>query len=58
MYILSYGLNYLLGLAVLAACHQVIRSPYLDGAIALVIVSVINYVVLKSFVFRRVRDQR
>lgn len=50
-FIFSYGLNYLMGLAVLAAIAQLIESPYLAGLIAVIIVSLINYFVLKHFVF-------
>lgn len=50
---LSYVGNYLMGLAVLAAMAQVIRSPYVAGLAAIVIVSLINYFVLKHLVFRR-----
>ncbi|MBV8684711.1 MAG: GtrA family protein [Caulobacteraceae bacterium] len=56
-YILSYGFNYLLGLAALIVAHRLIRSPYLDGLVALVFVSAINYLVLKFFVFARPSDQ-
>lgn len=56
-YILSYGLNYLLGLAALIGAHRLIYSPYLDGVIALVLVSIINYGVLKVFVFSRPGDE-
>ena len=50
-FILSYGFNYLLGLACLAAAAQVIASPYVAGLVAIVFVSVVNYFVLKSLVF-------
>lgn len=50
---LSYVGNYLMGLAVLAAMAQIIRSPYVAGLAAIVIVSLINYFVLKHLVFRR-----
>jgi putative flippase GtrA len=56
-YILSYGLNYLLGLGALIGAHRIIHSPYLDGVMALVVVSIINYFVLKIFVFSRPSDQ-
>lgn len=51
-FVLSYVFNYLMGLFALAAVAQVVASPYLAGFIAVVIVSVINYFVLKRFVFR------
>lgn len=50
---LSYGVNYLMSLAALAAASQVIRSPYLAGLAAVVLVSLLNFFVLKHFVFTR-----
>ncbi|MBV1690032.1 GtrA family protein [Novosphingobium sp. G106] len=49
---LSYAFNYLAGLAVLASVAQFIVSPYLAGFVSVVIVSFINYFVLKQFVFK------
>lgn len=51
-FILSYVANYLLGLAVLAGVARLISSPYIAGFISLVIVSLVNYLMLKRFVFR------
>lgn len=50
-FIVSYGLNYLVNLAVLWGFDQFIDSPYLAGALTVLIASVINYFVLKRFVF-------
>lgn len=50
---LSYVGNYVLGLAVLAGVAQFVGSPYLAGFLSTVIVSVVNYFVLKRFVFAR-----
>lgn len=50
-FVLSYVVNYFLGLASLAAAAQVIRSPYVAGAVAVVFVSLVNYFILKHFVF-------
>jgi putative flippase GtrA len=50
-FLLSYGVNYLLGLASLWSASQVIPSPYLAGFVAVVAVSVINYLVLRHWVF-------
>ena len=50
-FILSYVGNYFLGLATLAGTSIFIRSPYLAGFIALVVVSAVNYFVLKHLVF-------
>jgi putative flippase GtrA len=52
-FILSYIGNYLLGLGALAAIAQFVPSPYLAGFLAVVIVSLINYFVLKHLVFKR-----
>jgi putative flippase GtrA len=51
-YIASYLGNYLFGLAVLAAVSHFIPSPYAAGLICVVIVSLVNFVVLKGLVFR------
>lgn len=50
-FILSYAVNYLLGLAALWAASQLIASPYLAGFVAVVVVSLINYLVLRHWVF-------
>jgi putative flippase GtrA len=50
-FILSYGLNYLLGLAALAAAARVIESAYVAGLLAVLFVSVINFFILKHLVF-------
>jgi putative flippase GtrA len=52
-FVLSYGLNYLLGLASLAAAAHVIASPYFAGIVSIVFVSLINFFVLKHFVFTK-----
>ncbi|MFT4026847.1 MAG: GtrA family protein [Novosphingobium sp.] len=51
-FVLSYGVNYLLGLAALWAISRVITSPYLAGLLSAVLVSVVNYFALKLLVFR------
>ena len=50
-FVVSYGFNYLLALASLAAASQLIPSPYLAGAVAVLVVSLANYFVLKNLVF-------
>lgn len=47
----SYAGNYLIGLASLALVARVIASPYLAGIVSAGIVSIINYFILKRFVF-------
>lgn len=51
-FILSYAVNYLLGLATLWLVSQVVASPYAAGFLAALIVSVVNYFALKFLVFR------
>lgn len=55
-FILSYGVNYLLGLGALAAVARYIASPYIAGLIAAIIVSAVNYFALKYLVFNRNND--
>lgn len=50
-FIVSYGVNYALGVITLAGVSQVVASPYLAGLATAAIVSIINYFVLKHFVF-------
>lgn len=50
-FVASYAVNYLLGLGALWAISQLISSPYLAGFIAVAIVSLTNYFVLKHWVF-------
>lgn len=52
-FVLSYAFNYLMGLAALAAVSRVVTSPYLAGLIGIVIVSVVNYFILKHLIFVR-----
>ena len=54
-YILSYAGNYLFGLSMLWACAQLIRSPYLAMAVAVIIVTAVNFFVLSRFVFHAPR---
>lgn len=51
-FVLSYAGNYLLSLGSLWALSRVIASPYAAGLLSIVVVSVINFVILKRFVFR------
>ncbi len=47
----SYALNYIISLGLLWALLTQILSPYLAGFITIVAVSLLNYFVLKRFVF-------
>ena len=55
-FVMSYGLNYLFALVSLAAAAQLIPSPYLAGLIAILCVSLINYLILRHFVFTAKQD--
>ena len=50
----AYIVNYLIGVALLAACHAFIPSPYLSAALAIVIATIINFFVLNRFVFLKI----
>ena len=50
-FIASYAVNYLLGLGALWAISHAVATPYLAGFIAVGIVSLINYFILKHWVF-------
>ena len=52
-FILAYAANYLAGLAMLAAAATVFPSPYVAGLVAVIIVSLLNYFVLRHLVFTR-----
>lgn len=52
-FLLSYGVNYFTSLAALMLVSLVVKSSYLAGFAAIVITSVINYVMLKYLVFVR-----
>lgn len=50
-FLLSYVVNYLIGLITLALVSQFIISPYGTGIVSAGAVSVVNYFILKRFVF-------
>lgn len=52
-FVASYALNYLVSLGTLALVAQALHSPYVAGAVATVIVSLINYFALRYLVFSR-----
>lgn len=51
-FVLSYAVNYLLSLGSLWALSLVVASPYVAGLLSIVVISVINFAILKRFVFR------
>lgn len=52
-FLASYAVNYLLGVAILAGLRLVIESPYIAGGLTALLVSVINFIMLKFLVFSR-----
>jgi putative flippase GtrA len=52
-YLAAYGVNYLLGLGLIALFSHFMRSPYAVGACAALTASAVNFVVLKVLVFNR-----
>lgn len=51
-FLLSYGINYLLSVALLWGFEQLVESPYISGLLAVIVVSLINFLVLKKLVFK------
>lgn len=51
-FIASYAVNYGLSVASLWALSRVVASTYVAGLLTIVVVSIINFVILKRFVFR------
>ena len=56
-YIGAYVLNYLMGLSALFVIHQFVPSPFAAGFLALLLVSLVNYFVLKHLVFVRGKER-
>ena len=50
-FILSYTLNYVVGLVFLALSAIILSSPYLAGLSAMVLTSIINFMILRRYVF-------
>ena len=57
-FVVSYAVNYLLGLAALWGVSRFIPSPYLAGLVAVVFVSLINYLILRHWVFTVPKTER
>lgn len=51
-YIVAYGLNYLIGVVLLYLAHRAIQSPVLAGLVATIVAALINFFILKNFVFK------
>lgn len=54
-FVLSYAVNYLIGLALLALLTLAFPSPYVAGLLSTILVSAINYLFLRNMVFRESR---
>ena len=52
-FVLAYAGNYLLNVALLAVFLRIVRSATLAGLAATVAASLVNFLVLRSLVFRR-----
>ena len=50
-FVLAYALNYGLSLCVLAIFHLFMRSPYSAGVATMAVTAVVNYLILRRFVF-------
>lgn len=57
-FFLSYLTNYLLGLGFLYLYSLRIYNPYTAGAMSLISVSIINFLILKYYVFREIDNVR
>jgi putative flippase GtrA len=51
-FVSGYAINYLISLCALFAVSRILTDPFLCGALAIIIASVVNYVVLRRFVFK------
>jgi putative flippase GtrA len=49
----SYGVNYLMGLGTLYGVSLVVASPYLAGLATAILVSFLNFFILKYLIFAR-----
>jgi putative flippase GtrA len=56
-FLFSYALNYIVSLASLTLAATILSSPYLAGLLAMVITSVINFIILQRYVFTSDRMQ-
>lgn len=54
-FVISYALNYGLGVAALYAFSKIVENPYVAGTLAMGAVSIINFFMLKLFVFQGVK---
>ena len=52
-YIATYAVNYVVSAALLAVFHRLLGSPKIDGLLAIIGASIINYLMLRTFAFKR-----
>lgn len=57
-FLLSYGSNYLIGLAALTVSAAIVPSAYLAGLLAMLTAAAVNFVVLRHYVFVPSRETR
>lgn len=50
-FIISYTLNYFIGVAILAVTAHIFSSPYIAGLSTMLIASFVNFFILRRFVF-------
>lgn len=50
---LAYGVNYLINLSALWVIVQFVPSPYIAGLASTLFASIVNYLLLRSFVFTK-----
>ena len=51
-FLMAYGVHYVISLAALAVIAQFVGNPYVAGIAAAFVASLINYFILRKFVFR------
>lgn len=52
-FMISYIFNYLMSLTALAGINHVLKNPYTSGIFAAFVVSLVNFFILKKFVFAK-----
>jgi putative flippase GtrA len=54
-YVGAYTINYMIGVALLFGVHSFIKSPYIAGITTTIILSGINFFLLKGLAFRKMK---
>lgn len=55
-FVMSYAAHYVMGLAALAAISRLVPDPYIAGLAAAILVSFINYFILRHLVFKAAKE--